>query len=176
MLRTIFVYPLLVLLPLALPARADGSEPRGVALPKPQPSVVVTVERGVRIWRPTGTDETVYGAPMALRTDDGALVQYDAPGPGVGGGLWGGFGGWGSGRSGHGKFGHGRFGIGRFHGKDRGRYVNGWIGFGPRFGWHRYGKPGGPTFGGKKGPTHAGFGGFGGKGKVGGGHRGGGHH
>jgi hypothetical protein len=68
-----------------VPARNTSSGP---ALPPPQPSVVVTVERGVRVWRPTGQvveiaapaspPQVVYAQPAAV-----APYTYGAGGYGA---------------------------------------------------------------------------------------------
>lgn len=64
-----------------LPARTTSSGP---ALPPPQPSVVVTVERGVRVWRPTGQIVELAAAPspQAVYTQPSVVAPYAA---GVGG-------------------------------------------------------------------------------------------
>lgn len=92
------------------PALADGDsvKERKVALPAPQPSVVVTVERGVRVWRPLGTTGgveagSVWPARATQSYSEGyALPSYGAPVVGIAGGF-GGYGGYGSRHGWHGK-------------------------------------------------------------------------
>jgi len=81
-------------------AVADGAsqKKRTVSLPAPQPSVAVTVERGVRVWRPLGTTGGFESGPVwpvrysNARSDYYAVPFYGAPIVG----LAGGFGGYGS--------------------------------------------------------------------------------
>lgn len=90
--RLLFVFAM-ILLPAGL-AAADGLDAKRakVALPAPQSSVAVTVERGVRVWRPLGTDGGIEGAiavPVNLTPPGGAA--YVVPLSGGGGGVFGGF-------------------------------------------------------------------------------------
>ena len=81
-------------------AEADGARTKGVALPAPQPSVAVTVERGVRVWRPLGTDGGVAYYPQSASLNSGSepQVQYVTPNSYGATGIYGGFGGFGHGQ------------------------------------------------------------------------------
>ncbi len=71
---------------LAMPARADGGSGR-VELPPPQPSVVVKIEKGVRVWRPitfpTGADTTAEVPASVASAEAASPIYY-----GGGGGLY----------------------------------------------------------------------------------------
>lgn len=132
-------------------AQADGAKSDGVALPAPQPSVVVTVERGVRVWRPVGT-EGGGTYPQAVSLGSEPSVTYVTPGSGVTG-VYGGFGGFSNGKA-HQK-------QERWNGASFGsRHVNLNIkGWGARSHGSKVGHIGGRRHGGMMGggPKHAGF-------------------
>ena len=65
-------------------AQADGEAVKAnrVALPAPQSSVAVTVERGVRVWRPLGTDASgaaYYPQSASVSSGSEPSVQYVTP-------------------------------------------------------------------------------------------------
>ncbi len=71
---------------MALPALADGGSGR-VELPPPQPSVVVKIERGVRVWRPVtypSIPETSSVMPASVASDDAPSPRIYGGGGGVG--------------------------------------------------------------------------------------------
>lgn len=78
----------------AIPALADGESSirvhSGLTLPPPQPSVVVTIERGVRVWRPVTAAYAAIHDPDALEPEAAApsYPAYGAYGSGSGFG-WG---------------------------------------------------------------------------------------
>ena len=77
--------------------QADGAKKKSVELPAPQPSVVVTVERGVRVWRPLGTDAGGGYYPQSVSANSGSepQVQYVTPNSYGGYGVTGSYGGFG---------------------------------------------------------------------------------
>ena len=108
-------------------ARAEGSSAptsKSTALPPAQPSVVVTLERGVRVWRPVSesVDERYsqpsYQAPADAPFRQAAPTSYEAP-YGYGAYGYGGYGNYGSGAYGYGvQSGYGNsYGVGRQGGK-----------------------------------------------------------
>ncbi|MEQ1697170.1 MAG: hypothetical protein ABL901_15150 [Hyphomicrobiaceae bacterium] len=81
-------------------AQADGARRKGVALPAPQPSVAVTVERGVRVWRPLGTGGGDY-YPQTASVNAGfePSAHYVMPNGHSAIGVYGGFGGFSKGKT-----------------------------------------------------------------------------
>jgi hypothetical protein len=166
-------------------AQADGARNKAVALPAPQSSVVVTVERGVRVWRPLGTDGGYGSYPQSASLNSGSepSVQYVTPNGYGAAGIYGGIGGLSSGKK------HERlngFGVGTKHvnvtikgwpsrphkpmtmGHSGGGMKNGT--FGRHLGGHAGGMNGG------SGPKHVAFAVKGGGGKPRGMGHGRGHH
>jgi hypothetical protein len=95
-----FLLSLLLLGFAATLAQADGDVVRtkSVALPVPQASVAVTVERGVRVWRPLGTDasgEAYYPQAASVNSGSEPQPQYVAPNSYGVTGTYGGIGGFG---------------------------------------------------------------------------------
>lgn len=153
-------------------AQADGDAVKAnrVALPAPQTSVAVTVERGVRVWRPLGTDpsgEAYYPQTASVNSGSEPRVQYVTPNSyGITGG-YGGFGGFGNAKQ-HDRRNGVSFGSRQFSGS---KHVNITIkGWAPRsHGPMKMGHFGGRHHGGMSnggGPKHVAFvskGGSGGK-------------
>jgi hypothetical protein len=120
---------------LTTPTRADGMSKADVArakgqsvaseadLPAPQPSVIVTRERGVRVWRPVvdapeyvqPTESPVYAAVQPPYADQSAATGYANP---AGYGSYGSYGGLGTNGIGHGKNGDGLNGVGVTNARD----------------------------------------------------------
>lgn len=84
-------------------AQADGEAVKAnrVALPAPQSSVAVTVERGVRVWRPLGTDASgaaYYPQSASVSSGSNPSVQYVTPNSYGVTGVYGGISGFGQAR------------------------------------------------------------------------------
>jgi hypothetical protein len=151
-------------------AQADGARSKGVALPAPQSSVVVTVERGVRVWRPLGTEGgDIYPQTASVNSGSEPSVQYVTPNSYGVTGIYGGFGGFSKGQK-HER----RNGVG-FGPKHVNVNIKGWSPrpHGPKFA-HVSGHHGGMKGGG--GPKHVAFVVKGGGGKPRGMGHGRGHH
>ena len=71
------------------PALADGTrveqKASGVAMPAPQSSVAVSLERGVRVWRPVTSEGSEGYAPQTASTGTTETPQYAATNNSTGG-------------------------------------------------------------------------------------------
>ena len=83
------------------PALADGNKVEhkasGVAMPAPQSSVAVSLERGVRVWRPVTSEGSEGYAPQTASTGTTETPQYAATNNSTGGyGTYGNYGSYGT--------------------------------------------------------------------------------